>query len=148
MNTSIKFILDSKALSNGMHTVYMQIIKNRKKKNIAIGFKCLKENFVDDKFTRGHKTNKTDNEVLTSFRAKAERIIEMKVRILLYGILKTSSGENQTSFIVKLRIFSKRKFRNWKGQGKCPVRRLLVTLKGLLSTLLDVKSSFLILLQT
>ena len=75
MNASIKFILDSKALSNGLHTVYMQIIKNRKKKNIAIGFKCLKENFVDEKFTRGHKTYKTDNEVLTSFRAKAERII-------------------------------------------------------------------------
>lgn len=75
MTTSIKFILDSKPLSDNMHSVYLQIIKERKRKNIAIGFKCVKENFENEKFIRGHKTYKVDNEVLTSFRAKAEQII-------------------------------------------------------------------------
>lgn len=75
MNTSIKFILGSKTLSSGMHTVYLQIIKDRKKKNIGLGFKCLKENFSDEKFLRSHKNYKQDNQLLTSFRAKAEKII-------------------------------------------------------------------------
>lgn len=75
MNTSIKFVLDGKALSDNRHSVYLQVIKDRKKKNIFTGFKCLKENFDKEQFLKGHKNHRADNEVLARLKSRALQIV-------------------------------------------------------------------------
>lgn len=75
MNTSIKIVLDRKPLSNGQHSVYLRIIKERRPKFIYIGLKCYKENFADEQFLKGHPNHKIENKILINFKAKAERII-------------------------------------------------------------------------
>lgn len=75
MNTSVKFILDSKPLSNNLHTVYLRVIKNRNRKNIAIGIKCKKEHFQNEQFIKGHSNYKTENNLLVNLKARAEKII-------------------------------------------------------------------------
>ena len=75
MNTSIKIVLDRKPLSNGQHSVYLRIIKERRPKFINIGLKCYKENFGDEQFLKGHPNHKIENKILINFKAKAERII-------------------------------------------------------------------------
>lgn len=75
MNTSIKFILDSRPMSNNLYTVYLRIIKDRKRKNIALGLKCRKEHFENEQFIKGHPDYKVENDLLISFKARANRII-------------------------------------------------------------------------
>ncbi len=87
MNSSIKFVIDSKPLSNGQYSVYLQIIKDRKRKNISIGIKCLKEHFENEKFLKGHKSHKVDNEVLISLKSKAIQIIrDFKIAGINYSL--------------------------------------------------------------
>ncbi len=74
-NTTIKLIIDSKPLSNGMHKVYLRVIKNRKRKNISLGLDCKKDNFLNESFTRNHTNHKQDNELLVTFKNRALKII-------------------------------------------------------------------------
>lgn len=75
MNTSIKFILDSRPMSNNLYTVYLRIIKDRKRKNIALGLKCKKEHFENEQFLKGHPDYKVENNLLISFKVRANKII-------------------------------------------------------------------------
>jgi len=75
MNTSIKIVLDSRPMSNNLYTVYLRIIKDRKRKNIALGLKCRKEHFENEHFLKGHPDYKVENNLLISFKARANKII-------------------------------------------------------------------------
>ena len=74
-NASIKIVLDSKPVSNGYYTVFLRILKDRKRKNLSLGLKCLKENFENEQFTKKHKDYKAENQSLTSFKSRANQII-------------------------------------------------------------------------
>lgn len=75
MNTSIKIILDSKAASNGQHSVYLRIIKERKSKKIALNLRCEKKYFDNEQFLKGHPNYKEQNKLLISMKARAEKIV-------------------------------------------------------------------------
>lgn len=75
MNTSVKFILDSKPLSNNLYTVYLRVLKDRNRKNIAIGIKCKKEYFQNEQLLKGHSNYKSENILLINLKARAEKII-------------------------------------------------------------------------
>ena len=86
-NASVKIILDGKPMSNGEHTVYLRIIKDRKKKNISLGLKCKKEHFENEQFNKLHKDYKADNLLLTSLRSRANQIIrEFQLDNLSYNL--------------------------------------------------------------
>ncbi|WP_158730231.1 MULTISPECIES: site-specific integrase [unclassified Flavobacterium] len=74
-NASIKIVLGSKPMSNGYHTVYLSVIKNRKRKNISLGLKCLKENFGNEQFTKKHNDYKAENLLLNNYKSRANQII-------------------------------------------------------------------------
>lgn len=74
-NATVKIVLDSKPMSNSYHTVYLRIIKDRKRKNLSLGLKCLKEDFENEQFTKKHKGYKVENELLTNFKSRASQII-------------------------------------------------------------------------
>lgn len=74
-NATIKIVLDSKPMSNGYHTIYLRIIKDRKKKNLSLGLKCLKEHFENEQLTKKHKGYKVENELLTNFKSRANQIL-------------------------------------------------------------------------
>lgn len=75
MNTSVKIVLDSKPMSNGQYSVYLQIIKARQRKKINIGLKCFKENFENEQFLKGHPNYKAENKILNKKKVKAEDIV-------------------------------------------------------------------------
>ena len=62
-------------MANGNHTVYLQLLKNRIRKNISLGLKCRKEHFENEQFNKSHKTHKSDNQLLTNFKSRANQII-------------------------------------------------------------------------
>ncbi len=72
---SIKFVLGGKPLSNGQYLVYLRITKNRKKKEISLGIKCKKEDFINEQFLKSHRNYKIENELLFKFKQKAFEII-------------------------------------------------------------------------
>lgn len=74
-NATIKIVLDSKPMSNGYHTVYLRVIKDRRRKNLSLGLKCLKEDFENEQFTKKHKDYKIENDLLTNFKSRAKQII-------------------------------------------------------------------------
>lgn len=75
MNASVKIVLDSKPMSNGQYSVYLQIIKARKRKKINIGLKCSREHFENEQLLKGHPNYKTENIILTKNKVKAQNII-------------------------------------------------------------------------
>ncbi|CAA7386964.1 site-specific integrase [Chryseobacterium fistulae] len=75
MNTSIKIVLDSRPMSNSLYTVYLRIIKDRKRKNIALGLRCKKEYFENEQFLKGHSDYRAENNLLISIKARANQII-------------------------------------------------------------------------
>ncbi|MGL6126808.1 phage integrase SAM-like domain-containing protein [Chryseobacterium artocarpi] len=75
MNTSVKIVLDSRPMSNGQYSVYLQIIKARQRKKIKIGLKCFKENFENEQFLKAHPNYKEENKILIKRKVKAEDII-------------------------------------------------------------------------
>jgi integrase/recombinase XerD len=74
-NATIKIVLDSKPMSNGYHTIYLRLIKERKRKNLSLGLKCLKEHFENEQFTKKHKGYKAENELLINFKSRANQIL-------------------------------------------------------------------------
>lgn len=74
-NITIKLILDKKTLLSGDHTVYLRIIKNRKKKVISLGLQCEREHFVNQEFTKHHPNYQLENEILLNLKRRALRII-------------------------------------------------------------------------
>lgn len=75
MNTSVKIVLDSKPMSNGQYSVYLQIIKARQRKKINIGLKCYRENFENEQFLKVHPNYKAENKILNKIKVKAEDIV-------------------------------------------------------------------------
>lgn len=75
MNASVKIVLDSKPMSNNLYTVYLRVIKDRKRKNISLGLRCKKDNFFNEYFLKGHENYKADNKLLLSIKARAEKVI-------------------------------------------------------------------------
>ena len=74
---SIKFVLGSKPLSDGQYLVYLRITKNRKKKEISLGLKCSKENFINEQFLKSHRNYKIENELLFKYKQRAFEIIRI-----------------------------------------------------------------------
>ena len=83
IKATVKWVLDSKPLSNGNHAVYLQIIKGRKRKKISIGLQCQEKNFVNEVFTKQHPNSQLENEILLKFKGRALEIIrEFQVKQL------------------------------------------------------------------
>lgn len=61
-------------MSNGQYLVYLRITKNRKKE-ISLGIKCKKEDFINEQFLKSHRNYKIENELLFKFKQKAFEII-------------------------------------------------------------------------
>lgn len=72
---NIKIVMGGKAVSDGRYPIYLRLIKNRKKKEISLGIRGLKEHFVGEQFTKKHPTNKIDNELIFIQKKKAYEII-------------------------------------------------------------------------
>ncbi len=75
VKATIKLALEGKPLSNGKYTVYLQVIKDRKRKRISLGLTCQKENFVNELFTKKHKNYQIENEMLLRIKTRALEII-------------------------------------------------------------------------
>ncbi|MBV7270144.1 site-specific integrase [Winogradskyella luteola] len=75
MTTTVKLVLDARALSNGKHRIYLRLIKDRKRKNISLGLQAYKEHFENESFTKQHPNYQIENEVLLKFKSKALKII-------------------------------------------------------------------------
>lgn len=73
---NIKIVMGGKPLSDGRHAVYLRITKNRKKKEISLGVRGDKDNFVGEQFTKKHSTHRIDNEFLHIKKKKAYDIIK------------------------------------------------------------------------
>jgi len=72
---SLKYIIDNKELTNGLHAIYLRIIRNRKSKSIRMGIECKKEHFKNESLTKGHKNHMIENEFLSKKKSDALRII-------------------------------------------------------------------------
>ncbi|TGD57522.1 site-specific integrase [Flavobacterium humi] len=75
-NTSIKIILQNKPNNEGLSSVALRITKNRKKKEIGLGFKCHLDEFENGQFTKKHKLHKKRNLILSEQILKALSIID------------------------------------------------------------------------
>nr|WP_321221359.1 site-specific integrase [uncultured Psychroserpens sp.] len=74
-NTTLKIVIGGKPLSDGLHAVYLRIIKNRKKKEINLGLRCTRQNFINEQFVKGHPDYKIENQLLLKLKTKAYDII-------------------------------------------------------------------------
>ena len=70
-NTTVKLILNGRAMSNGKYRIYLSIIQNRKRKKISLGLECQKEHFKNEILTKKHPNYQIENELLFKFKAKA-----------------------------------------------------------------------------
>ena len=75
-NTSIKIVLQNKPNNEGLFSVALRITKNRKKKEIGLGFRCNQEEFENERFTKKHKLYKKRNLILSEQVLKALSIID------------------------------------------------------------------------
>ncbi len=68
--------MGSKPLSNSsQYLVYLRITKNRKKKEISLGLKGLKEHFINEQFTKPHPNLKIENGFIVKQKHEALSII-------------------------------------------------------------------------
>lgn len=74
-NTTIRIVLGNSPLTQGYYAIYLRITKDRKKKEINLGLKCLSENFLNEQLSKKHKNFRIENELLISFKSKALSII-------------------------------------------------------------------------
>jgi len=72
---TLKFVLQNKVLSDGTFDVALRIIKNRRKKEIALGFRCKTEEFSGQEFTRKYPKYRASNQLLSTLKTKALDII-------------------------------------------------------------------------
>jgi integrase/recombinase XerD len=75
-NTSIKIVMQNKSNSEGLYPIALRITKNRKKKEIGLGFRCYSDEFENDRFTKKHKLHKKRNLILSEQVLKALSIID------------------------------------------------------------------------
>lgn len=75
-NTSIKIVLQNKPNNEGLVSVALRITKNRKKKEIGLGFRCHVDEFENERFTKKHKLYKKRNLILSEQVLKALSIID------------------------------------------------------------------------
>lgn len=85
--TSIKFILGRKLLSEDTYPVYLQIIKDRKRKLIALGMSCKQEDFVNQEFKKSYPNYAKRNHLLTQTKNRAYEIIdEFRLKKINYSL--------------------------------------------------------------
>lgn len=75
INITMKYVLDSKPLSDGRHSIYLRLIKDRKRKNINVGIRCKQKHFQNEELSKQHSGYKLDNALLLSLKNKALKII-------------------------------------------------------------------------
>lgn len=75
-NTSIKIVIQNKANNEGLYPIALRITKNRKKKEIGLGFRCQLDEFENERFTKKHKLHKKRNLILSEQVLKALSIID------------------------------------------------------------------------
>ncbi len=75
IKATVKIVLNGKTLSNGKSTVYLRIIKDRKRKNISVGLQCQAKHFENECFTKKHPNHQVENEILLKLKQKALAII-------------------------------------------------------------------------
>jgi len=75
MDTANIRICIDKPIADGTFPIYVRIIQNRRKKDIAIGIRCKKNHFKNGELTKQHPNYAVDNELISRFKAKALSII-------------------------------------------------------------------------
>lgn len=75
-STSIKIVLQNKPNTEGLFSVALRITKNRKKKEIGLGFRCKEDEFESERFNKRHKLHKKRNLILSEQVLKALSIID------------------------------------------------------------------------
>lgn len=77
MNYSLKFKLRNNARPDGTYPVVLQIIKDRKKREVYTGYYCTENQFDGQEFTTAYGKNKSKaNQNLLNIKRKAHDIIE------------------------------------------------------------------------
>jgi hypothetical protein len=74
-HTSIKIVMQNKANNDG-YPIALRITKNRRKKEIGLGFRCQLDEFENERFTKKHKLHKKRNLILSEQVLKALSIID------------------------------------------------------------------------
>ena len=72
---NIKIVMGGKSLSDGKYQVYLRITKNRKKKEIALGIRGSRDDFLGEQFSKKHQTHKIDNQLIFIQKQRAYEII-------------------------------------------------------------------------
>ena len=107
---SLKYIIDNKELTNGLHAIYLRIIRNRKSKSIRMGIECKKEHFKNESLTKGHKNHMIENEFLSKKKSDALRIIrefELKdIEFTFEEFVKEFLGNKKKASAYNLKSFS------------------------------------------
>lgn len=68
--------MQNKSNSGGLYPIALRITKNRKKKEIGLGFRCYSDEFENERFTKKHKLHKKRNLILSEQVLKALSIID------------------------------------------------------------------------
>lgn len=68
--------MQNKSNSEGLYPIALRITKNRKKKEIGLGFRCYPDEFENERFTKKHKLHKKRNLILSEQVLKALSIID------------------------------------------------------------------------
>lgn len=73
---SIKIVQRKQPLKDGTYPIVLQIIKNRKRKIISLGWSCSKDEFSGSEFTKKYQGFRSRNQALLSLKLKAEKILD------------------------------------------------------------------------
>lgn len=68
--------MQNKSNSEGLYPIALRITKDRRKKEIGLGFRCLPDEFENERFTKKHKLHKKRNIILSEQVLKALSIID------------------------------------------------------------------------
>ena len=68
--------MQNKSNSEGLYPIALRVTKNRKKKEIGLGFRCYADEFENERFTKKHKLHKKRNLILSEQVLKALTIID------------------------------------------------------------------------
>lgn len=72
---NIKIVMGGKSLSDGKYQVYLRITKDRRKKEIALGIRGSRDDFLGEQFTKKHHNHKIDNQLIFIQKQRAYEII-------------------------------------------------------------------------
>lgn len=72
---NIKIVMGGKPLSDGSSPVYLRVTKNRRKKEISLGIRGSRDDFLGEQFTKKHPNHKIDNQLIYMHKQRAYEIV-------------------------------------------------------------------------